>query len=126
MSQREHVVDGKPCWCGPLAKREGEAIIWVHREIPPCPDCAALEGRLRELRADLEKARETIKTQMGDALDYIACQIETRYFRYEHGFEKEIRKRLAKWIRVDVARQYSVEAKMNRNGAVAAPEGGNS
>lgn len=38
--RREHIVDGKPCWCGPRAQREGESIIWVHRELPPCPGCA--------------------------------------------------------------------------------------
>lgn len=39
---REHITDGKPCWCGPTFERvNGEAGVWVHRQLPPCPDCSS-------------------------------------------------------------------------------------
>lgn len=32
---KEHITDGKPCWCRPRAIREGESIVWVHNKPAP-------------------------------------------------------------------------------------------
>lgn len=38
-SNREHITDGSPCWCGPnFIKTEGSDVV-VHRQLPPCLDC---------------------------------------------------------------------------------------
>lgn len=55
---REHITDGKPCWCGPKVERHEEGDIWIHREIPPCPECETLRQESSELRRELDAARE--------------------------------------------------------------------
>lgn len=48
---REHITDGKPCWCGPTAKRVDDAIIWVH------PKKMAKKHRKLYLRRAMSKPR---------------------------------------------------------------------
>ncbi len=64
---REHITDGKPCWCGPIAQREGEAIIWIHRQLPPCPGCAEKDSRIRHLceQYDIISRRPSPSTEAG-------------------------------------------------------------
>ena len=52
---RDHVTDGKPCWCGPQIIKEGEAQVIVHRQIPECPNCTRLEVKLSTAREALKK-----------------------------------------------------------------------
>ena len=61
---REHVTDGKPCWCGPKALKEGEAVIWVHRSLPPCPICddTLADARRAVIEAAKQKYRSLVYT----------------------------------------------------------------
>ncbi len=64
---REHVTDGKPCWCGPEAKREGDAIIWVHRQLPPCPQCTDANERAQILSIRCNKLDDDIGSLISES-----------------------------------------------------------
>lgn len=65
--EREHVTDGKPCWCGPGALKEGDATIWVHRQLPSCPNCDLLAATVKVLEAGWQCGGPDERRQRADA-----------------------------------------------------------
>lgn len=71
MSRREHITDGKPCWCAPKAIREDGSLVWVHQQIPACANCEQAESALALEKQAREEAciRENAYRVRGEVIE---------------------------------------------------------